>query len=236
MSLLNGSRHSQKVSPARIDKATGSQSEASMDSKATLQPLSRNDTTGADSKTSTALCLLTLTAFAGAVFYAHRTPRIPRGIVPVQNLDLRRYMGRWYEVARIDHVFERGLQRTQAEYTQRPNGSVWVTNRGYHPLRNEWRIAHGKARPSIAPDIAALKVSFFGPFYSGYHVVALDEDYRWAMVIGSTLEYFWILSRTPSLPPGIKERLMHQAQQLGVPTEKVLWVHQDGVNPTGSYK
>lgn len=136
----------------------------------------------------------------------------------------------------IDHSFEKGLQRTQAEYSQNPDGSIQVINRGFNAKLGEWKISHGKAKPTIAPDIAALKVSFFGPFYGGYNVVALDDNYQWAMVIGSKLDYFWILSRQPSLPPGIEEQLMQQAQRLGVDTQKILWVHQDGVNPTGNYK
>ncbi|MGN1055549.1 MAG: lipocalin family protein [Comamonas sp.] len=183
-----------------------------------------------------ALCTIGLAAIAGAAVYASRNPRIPEGVHPVEGFELNRYLGKWYELARIDHSFEKGLQRTQAEYSLLPNGAVQVINRGFDPKRGEWKVSHGKAKPTIAPDVAALKVSFFGPFYSGYNVVALDDDYQWAMVIGSKLDYFWILSRKPSLPDGVEDRLMHQARRIGVDTQKVLWVHQDGVNPTGSYK
>ena len=185
---------------------------------------------------SAALCTVGLAALAGAALYASRSPRVPEGIRPVENFDLDRYLGKWYELARIDHSFEKGLQRTQAEYSRNHQGGIDVTNRGYDPKRGEWKISRGRAKPTIAADIAALKVSFFGPFYAGYNVVALDDDYQWAMVIGSSLKYFWILSRSPSLPKGVEERLLHQAHRLGVDTQKILWVHQDGVNPTGSYK
>lgn len=181
-------------------------------------------------------CTLGLAALAGAALYASRNPRIPEGVHPVDGFELDRYLGKWYELARIDHTFEKGLQRTQAEYSHLPDGSIQVINRGYDPRRGEWKVSHGRAKPMIAPDVAALKVSFFGPFYAGYNVVALDENYQWAMVIGDKLDYFWILSRTPSLPDGVEDRLLHQARMLGVDTQKVLWVHQDGVNPTGSYK
>lgn len=191
----------------------------------------------ASSRSSSAVvCTIGLAALAGAAIYASRNPRIPEGVSPIEGFQLDRYLGKWYELARIEHSFEKGLQRTQAEYSLNPNGSIHVTNRGYDPKRGEWKVSHGRAKPTIAADVAALKVSFFGPFYGGYNVVALDDDYQWAMVIGSKLDYFWILSRTPSLPRGVEERLMHQAQLLGVDTQKVLWVHQDGVNPTGSYK
>lgn len=185
---------------------------------------------------SALVCTVGLAALAGAAIYANRNPRIPEGIHPVDDFDLDRYLGKWYELARIDHSFERGLQRTQAEYSRNADGSIQVTNRGYNAKRGEWKISHGKAKPTVAPDVAALKVSFFGPFYGGYNVVALDADYQWAMVIGSSLDYFWILSRKPALPDGVEDRLMHQARMLGIDTQKILWVHQDGVNPTGNYK
>lgn len=185
---------------------------------------------------NTLLFAMGLAALTGAALYATRTPRIPEGIHPIEDFDLHRYLGKWYELARIDHSFERGLQRTQAEYSLNADGSIQVINRGFNAKRGEWKISHGKAKPILTPDIAALKVSFFGPFYGGYNVVALDDNYQWAMVIGSNLDYFWILSRKPSLPSGIEEQLTHQAQMLGVNMQKVLWVHQDGVNPTGNYK
>lgn len=208
--------------------------------KSALQPaaqrLSAKPSHNNESSSSGVLCAVGLAALAGAAVYATRNPRIPPGVEPVENFDLHRYLGKWYEVARIEHSFEKGLQRTQAEYSLSHDGALLVTNRGYDPKRGEWKISHGRAKPTIAPDIAALKVSFFGPFYSGYNVVAVCKDYKWAMVIGSKLDYFWILSRSPSLPDGVEDRLMQQARDLGVDTQKVLWVHQDGVNPTGSYK
>lgn len=184
---------------------------------------------------ATAAVAIGLAAIAGAAVYLCRSPRIPAGVEPLQNFHLDRYLGKWYEVARIEHGFEKGLQRTQAEYTRNSNGSIQVINRGYDPKRGVWKLSHGTAKPTIAPDIAALKVAFFGPFYGGYNVVALDSDYRWAMVIGSSLDYFWILSRQPSLPEGVEAELLQKARDIGVDTQKILWVHQDGVNPTGSY-
>ena len=201
-------------------------------SPAPLQTAPSSSTSG----NSGVLCALGLAALAGAALYATRKPSTPAGVEPVENFDLHRYLGKWYEVARIEHSFEKGLQRTQAEYSLGSNGTIFVTNRGYDPKRGEWKVSHGKAKSTIAPDIGALKVSFFGPFYSGYHVVALCKDYQWAMVIGSSLDYFWILSRQPSLPNGVEDRLLEQARALGVDTQKILWVHQDGVNPTGNYQ
>ena len=152
--------------------------------------------------------------------------RPPEGVQAVTGFDLERYAGRWVELARIDHRFEKGLVQTSAEYTPQADGTVSVVNRGYDPKKQAWRSAEGTARFIGDPDTAALKVSFFGPFYGGYNVVALDPNYQWAMVIGSDLDYLWILSRTRALPPGVRNRLMAQARALGVDIDKVLWVDQ----------
>ena len=160
------------------------------------------------------LSVLTLSACA---------TRVPQGVLPV-DFDVDRYAGRWYEVARIDHFFEKGLVRTSAEYSRNADGTLTVVNRGFDPAREKWKQSVGKARFVGAPTQAALKVSFFGPFYGGYNVVALDPQYQWAMVVGS---------RTPTLAQDVKDRLMAQARALGVDEQQVLWVLQDGVNTTG---
>ncbi len=162
--------------------------------------------------------LLTVTACSSV--------RAPAGVQPVGRFNVDRYAGHWYEVARIDHRFEKGLVNTSAHYSRNEDGSIKVVNRGYDPERGRWREAEGRARFVEDPGTASLKVSFFGPFYGGYHVVALDEDYRWSLVIGSDLDYLWILSRTPTLPEGVREQLLDKARALGVDTDKVLWVPQ----------
>ncbi|WP_051603302.1 lipocalin family protein [Simplicispira psychrophila] len=158
--------------------------------------------------------------------------RVPQGIEPV-SFDLDRYAGHWYEVARIDHRFEKGLVRTSAHYSRNPDGTIRVVNRGFDPKRQQWKESVGKARFVGEPTQAALKVSFFGPFYGGYNVVALDPKYQWAMVVGSSLDYFWILSRTPVLAENVQQQLLLQARNLGVDEQQVLWVLQDGANTTG---
>lgn len=165
---------------------------------------------------------------------AHKRPQVPQGVEPVGNFDVERYTGKWYEVARIEHRFEKNLVRTRAEYSLEADGSLRVKNRGFSPGKRVWKEVTGRAQFLGGPSIASLKVAFFGPVYTGYHVVALDEDYRWAMVIGDSLDYFWILSRTTELPSGVRHRLLKQARALGVDMDKVLWVLQDGINPTGS--
>ena len=151
---------------------------------------------------------------------------VPRGITPVTGFDAKRYMGTWYELARIDHRFEKGLTEVSANYSLNDDGSVLVVNRGYDAAKKEWRQANGKARFLGESDVAALKVSFFGPFYGGYNVVSLDDDYQTSLVIGDSLDYFWLLSRSKSIPEQKFKQLLEKAQSLGVDLSRVLLVAQ----------
>ncbi|HRL98404.1 MAG TPA: lipocalin family protein [Acidovorax sp.] len=157
------------------------------------------------------------------VLSACSTPRTPEGLQVVTDFDVDRYTGHWHEVARIDHAMERGLTRASATYSRNADGSVKVVNRGYDPVRQQWKEAEGTARFVGAPTRAALEVSFFGPFHGGYNVVALDENYQWAMVVGSNRNYVWILSRTPTLPWHVREHLLERAQAMGLDTRRLLW-------------
>nr|WP_261794338.1 lipocalin family protein [Comamonas testosteroni] len=150
----------------------------------------------------------------------------PKGIQPITAFDLNRYLGKWYEIARIDHSFERGLVQTSAEYSRNDDGTVQVKNRGYNPEKATWKESIGKAKFLGAPTTAALKVSFFGPFYGGYNVVYLDESYENALVIGSNLDYFWLLSRSPAMDAEKYNALMMKAGAMGVDVSKVLKVPQ----------
>jgi apolipoprotein D and lipocalin family protein len=151
---------------------------------------------------------------------------LPEGIAAVTHFDATRYAGKWFEIARLDHSFERGLDNVSARYTLQPDGSVQVINRGFNAEKNAWKEAEGVAKFTGNPRTASLKVSFFGPFYGGYHVVALDPDYRWALVIGADRGYAWILARDKQLPPAIRTQLVEQARQLGVAVDQLVWVTQ----------
>lgn len=150
-------------------------------------------------------------------------PGVPDGLAPVQDFDAQRYLGRWHEIARLDHRFERGLVEVTAEYSRREDGGLDVRNRGWNCEDREWKEANGRAYFTGSPEVAALKVSFFRPFYSGYTVVALDPGYRWAMVAGDDRSYLWILAREPTLPQGELERLVGQAQAWGFPTARLIY-------------
>lgn len=148
----------------------------------------------------------------------------PSGVVPVSGFELPRYLGQWYEIARLDHSFERGMTDVSARYRLLEDGSVEVVNRGYEPAKGRWREAVGTARFIGEPTRGSLKVSFFGPFYGGYHIAALDAEYRWSLVIGPDTGYAWILARDRTLPAGLRERLVKHAAALGIDTDALIWV------------
>ena len=151
---------------------------------------------------------------------------VPQGVQPVSAFDASKYMGTWYELARIDHRFEKGLTQVSATYSLNADGSVTVRNRGYDPAKQARREAQGKARFLGQADEAALKVSFFGPVYGGYNVVSLDDQYQTALVIGSSTDYMWILSRSKTIPEAQRQGLLQKAQALGVDLGQVIRVEQ----------
>lgn len=150
------------------------------------------------------------------------------GVTPVDGFDPARYLGKWYEIARLDHGFERGLTNVTAEYSRRDDGGLRVINRGYSEADDEWRTAEGKAYFVNTPDQGYLKVSFFGPFYGAYVVIELDhDDYQYALVSGPDRSYLWLLSRTPVMDDAVKERLVARARALGFATDALIHVRHD---------
>jgi apolipoprotein D and lipocalin family protein len=157
---------------------------------------------------------------------------VPDGLEPVSGFDQERYLGTWYEIARLDHRFERGLQDVSATYTVREDGGIEVRNRGFDVEKGEWKEATGRAYPIGDPGVASLKVSFFGPFYGGYHVIALDEEtYGDALVSGPDRSYLWILARQKSLSDERREALVSIARESGFDTDALIWVEQSREDP-----
>ncbi len=151
----------------------------------------------------------------------------PPGLEPVANFDVQRYLGTWYEIARLDHVFERGLDGVTATYTLNDDGSVKVLNRGYRAKKSEWAQAEGVARFVDDDSVGHLKVSFFGPFYASYVVFELDqEDYEYAFVSGFRNSYLWLLARTPQVSAELQERFVQRASELGFATDELIFVDQ----------
>jgi len=165
--------------------------------------------------------------FPVALFLLGGCGGIPKGIAPIEGFELEKYLGKWYEIARLDHSFERDLIYVTAEYSLREDGGVRVINQGYDARRDKWKKAEGRAYLVSAPNIGRLKVSFFGPFYGGYNILELDkEHYSYALVCGSSRSYLWILSRTPQLNAEIIERLIQKARELGFDVDKLILVQQ----------
>jgi apolipoprotein D and lipocalin family protein len=155
--------------------------------------------------------------------------RLPSGVPAVDRFELGRYQGTWYEIARLDHPFERGLTQVSATYTPRPDGSIEVWNRGYSPAAGAWKEIKGRARPLPAPAVGRLKVSFFRPFYAAYNVIALDQEgYRYAMVCGPNRSYLWVLAREKRLDPAVLAQLKAKAQAWGFATRELIMVDQAG--------
>jgi apolipoprotein D and lipocalin family protein len=153
---------------------------------------------------------------------------IPDNVKPVDNFKLDKYLGKWYEIARLDHTFERGLSRVTANYSLRDDGGLRIINRGYSSKENQWKEAEGKAYFVKGSDHGYLKVSFFGPFYGSYIVFELDhENYQYSLVCGPDKSYFWILARRPQLSEDIRDILIAKAAALGFDTKKLIYVNHD---------
>lgn len=149
---------------------------------------------------------------------------IPNGAVAVQPFDKEKYLGTWYEIARIDFKFEKDLNNTTATYSLNDNGTIKVNNKGYNTKKEKWQEVIGKAKFIGEEDIAMLKVSFFGPFYAGYNVIEIDEEYQYAMVTGKNLKYLWILSRETTIPKEIKNKYLTIAEEIGYDTADLNWI------------
>lgn len=143
----------------------------------------------------------------------------------VSTVDLDRYLGKWYEVARFDHRFERDMEQCTATYTMQVDGTIKVMNQGIK--HGKWKTSEGKAKLTDHPGV--LRVSFFGPFYSDYRILMLAPDYSCALIGGSSDDFLWILSRTPQLDETMRNRIILEAQRRGYQTDKLIWVPQSSI-------
>lgn len=169
------------------------------------------------------IILLVAVLLSLVVYYATASDRIDR--TRVGEFDLARYMGTWYEIARFDHRFERGLDAVAAHYQLRPDGRVDVLNSGRNLMTGKRKTAHGKAHAGAVPG--HLRVSFFWFFYSDYNVLELGQDYDWALIGSSSPRYLWVLSRTPRLPSRTLNHILRLAEKRGYCVGKLLFVEQE---------
>ena len=149
---------------------------------------------------------------------------IPDGVEPVTGFDQSRYLGTWYEIARLDHSFERGLSDVTATYDLNPDGSIKVLNRGFNAEEGAWREAKGVAWFMGSSDIAHLKASFFGPFYGSYIVFELGEDYDYAFVSGFNRDYLWLLAREPQITSELRNHFIETMMALDFDPTELVWL------------
>lgn len=161
-----------------------------------------------------------LMAFVVSLFSACDASDIDNSTV--KSVDLNRYLGSWYEIAKYDHYFERDLDYAMARYTLRDDGKIDVLNTGIKDGRA--KDAKGIAKTTDVPGL--LRVSFFGPFFGDYRIMMLDEDYQYVLVGGSTDKYLWILSRTAELDDATLSLILAEADRRGYDTSKLIWVKQ----------
>lgn len=162
-------------------------------------------------------CLVVLGIVAATIISCHSTTTVDNSTV--NTLDLKRYLGQWYEVARFDHRFQRNMTQCTASYTMERDGTIKVQNRG---MKNgKWKTSNGKVKTTKNPGI--LRVSFFGPFYSDYRVLMVAPDYTYALIGGNSDDYLWILSRTPQLNDDTRNKLLLEARRRGYQTDNLIW-------------
>lgn len=149
---------------------------------------------------------------------------IPEGVAAIKPFEVKRYVGKWYEIARLDFKYEKGLNNTTATYSFNSDGKIKVVNRGYDFKKGKWKQVTGKAKFVKDSNEAKLKVSFFGPFYSGYNVIAIDDEYQYALVAGESLKYLWLLSRKVTMPANVKQDFLDKAKVLGYNTDELVWI------------
>lgn len=172
-------------------------------------------------KKNKALLVAGVLGTASIVYLATRK-KIEQSFPVVTPFDINRYLGRWYEIARLDFKWEKNLTKTTAHYSLNKDGSVKVVNQGWHLKKEEWQVSEGKAKPR-SKNTGALKVSFFGPFYDEYNVVEITTDYKYALVFGKNTDYMWILSREKTVPDLVLNLFLLKAKSFGFKTADLVW-------------
>jgi apolipoprotein D and lipocalin family protein len=170
--------------------------------------------------------LLALAAGAGVavVTYGLLSKDIPKGAAAVHPFDADRYMGLWYEVARLPNRIEKNINQLTEEYILNEDGIMKVITKGYNFKKDEWKTINGKMRLAGSDNLGMLEVSYFGPLYLSYNVLDIDADYRYALVSGSGLSYLWILSRETTIPDNIKAQFLNTARDIGFDVGKLEWM------------
>ena len=167
-----------------------------------------------------------LSAILISVIFVSSCVEVPEGITPVSGFKLDKYMGKWYEIARLDHRYERHFNRVSVEYSLNNNGDVLIKKKGYMPMHTEWREKEGKATLAGDTDQGFLKVSYIFALWEPYVIFKLDPDYEWAYVCGKDRTSLWLLARTPEVNSEIREDFIEEASRLNFDTSQLNFVHQ----------
>lgn len=175
--------------------------------------------------------ILGIALAAAATALLSNCASIPKKAKAVRNFDANKYLGTWYEIARFDYRFEKNMDNVTAQYSLKDNGNIKVFNSGHDYEKATWKSSTGEAKFRVNETVGALKVSFFKPFYAGYNVVAIDEEYQYALVAGRNLKYLWLLSRKKTIPETVKQSYLKLAEEIGYDTSKLIWVKHDKENP-----
>ncbi len=172
------------------------------------------------------IACLALVAAVIIILYLCYKPSIAN-IKPFKYFEKDKYLGKWYEIARYDFKYEKNMSHVTAKYSMNSNGTIRIENTGYDYGSGEKKTKIGKAKFAGPQNIGALKVSFFWPFYSGYNILAVDEEYKYSLVAGDNYDLLWILSRTPSMPENVVQNYLAIAENAGYDIEKLVWTKQD---------
>lgn len=164
-----------------------------------------------------------------SVFLLLGCATVPEGLEPVTGFEVERYLGKWYEIERLDNRFENGLSNVSADYRMLPNGKIEIINRGFNARRNSWFEAKGLAWLEGSKDVGSFKISSFTPFLGSYNILVIDPQYRYAMVAGADRDELWILSREPQLDRSIIDSLVAKAKAWGFPTNELVFDEQKAV-------
>ncbi|WP_460687698.1 lipocalin family protein [Niabella aquatica] len=163
---------------------------------------------------------------AGTAAYFACRKTIPTGIKAINHFKKERFAGKWYEIARLDYRFEKNMSHVTAAYTPNEDGTIKVTNTGYNYKTYKQEQSIGKAKFAGNEEVAMLKVSFFGPFYAGYNVIAIDDNYQYALICGRSRDYLWLLSREKTMPETVKNEYLAIAEKAGFDISELVWTRQ----------
>lgn len=164
---------------------------------------------------------------AGAVVGWYMRKTIPRKAVAVNPFEIDRFLGKWYEVARLDYKFDRNIMNTSVDFSLKPNGNLRVVKRWYNYYKKRKEINIGMAKFAGPIYEAKMLLSFRKPLYFGYNVIGIDADYKYALVVGEDLRHLWLLSREHTIPEDIRRAFIHQASLIGYDISKLIWVDQN---------